>query len=189
MLLTSTDIVRGLEKMGQLALERGIELELSVVGGAIQAFVYRSRPTTKDVDCIFIKPQEARVVRKMAAIVAAEEGWEDDWLNDGPVGFVMLRDELKNGPVILKKPGITVRMPMVEQLLAMKLMAWRDPLDIADATLLLKKTVRESTRWGWVSKRSPIKIWEKVEPYLIPGYGLKAQLAFAELWEKLYGED
>jgi len=183
------DIIRGLKRMGQLARERGIEVELSLVGGAIQALVYKSRPTTKDVDCIFIKPREARVVRELAAIVAAEEDWEDNWLNDGPIGFVMLRDELKSGRVILKKPGITVRMPKVEQLLAMKLMAWRDPLDIADATLLLKKTVRENTRWGWFSKRSPIKVWEKVEPYLIPGSGLKAQLAFAELWEKLYGED
>jgi hypothetical protein len=77
-------------------------------------------------------------------------------------------------------------MPSVEQLLAMKLMAWRDPLDVMDAKLLLKETVRESAIWPF--KPRPMKIWKKVEPYLVPGLGLKAKLAFAEIWGQLYVE-
>jgi hypothetical protein len=187
--LTRRDIIRGLERMGQLARERGIGIELSMVGGAVQALVLKSRKSTKDVDCVPIEP-EARIVRQLAAIVASERDWPSDWLNDGPVGFVTKRDQLKYGRVVFKKPGIVVRIPKVEQLLAMKLMAWRDPTDMADAARLLKETVRENTVWRsrWFSKPSPIKIWEKVEPYLIPNLGLKATYAFAELWGDVYGD-
>lgn len=186
MALTRAEIARALERMGQLARERGVRIELSLVGGAVQSLVYRSRNSTRDVDCVILAPQETRIVRQLAAIVASEQDWPDDWLNEGPIGFVTMRGQLKDGRVIFKRPGIVVRMPKVEQLLAMKLMAWRDSVDIADASLLLKKTVRENS--GWFSKPSPIKIWEKVEPYLVPGLGLKAKLAFAELWGNIYGQ-
>lgn len=186
MALTRAEIARALERMGQLARERGVRIELSLVGGAVQSLVYRSRNSTRDVDCVILAPQETRIVRQLAAIVASEQDWPDDWLNDGPIGFVTMKGQLKDGRVVFKKPGIVVRMPKVEQLLAMKLMAWRDSVDIADASLLLKKTVRENS--GWFSKPSPIKIWEKVEPYLVPGLGLKAKLAFAELWGNIYGQ-
>jgi hypothetical protein len=33
------------------------------------------------------------------------------------------------------------------------------------------------------------EIWEAVEPFLVPGDELKAQYAFADLWETLYGDD
>jgi len=32
------------------------------------------------------------------------------------------------------------------------------------------------------------EIWRAVEPYLVPGDELKAQYAFADLWETLYGD-
>ena len=145
MALTRSDIVRGLKRIGELAQERGTEVELSLVGGAVQALVYRSRDITRDVDCVFIARQETRIARQLAGIVANEEDWPLDWLNDGPIGFVTRRDQLKDGRVILKKPGIVVRVPKTEQLLAMKLMAWRSDIDIADAALLLKETVRENS--------------------------------------------
>lgn len=187
--LTREDIIRGLTRLGRLARERGVEIELSIVGGAFQAVVVRSRKTTKDVDCVYLEPPETRIVRQLAAIVASEEGWPDDWLNDGPIGFVTERDKLKNGRVIFKKPGITARMPSVEQLLAMKLMAWRDLIDIKDARILLKMTIRKNSTWFWFFKPSRHEIWQKVEPYLLPHLGLKAKLAFAELWGELYGEE
>ncbi|GIK43493.1 MAG: hypothetical protein BroJett011_73260 [Chloroflexota bacterium] len=58
----------------------------------------------------------------------------------------------------------------------MKLSAWRDDVDIEDARRLLQDLsgARE-------------QVWQAVEPYLVPGAELKAQYAFLDLWESLYG--
>lgn len=57
-------------------------------------------------------------------------------------------------------------------MLAMKLSAWRDDLDIADDHLLLGRLEGERE-----------EVWAAVEPFLVPGRELKAQYAFADLWE------
>jgi len=77
---------------------------------------------------------------------------------------------------VLASPGILVKTASVEQLLAMKLSAWRDDVDIADATRLLQELSGERE-----------EIWQVLEKYLIPGAGLKAHYAFLDLWESLYG--
>lgn len=58
----------------------------------------------------------------------------------------------------------------------MKLSAWRDDVDIADARRLLRAMNGEQ-----------LQVWAAIEPYLIPGAELKAQYAFLDLWEALYG--
>jgi hypothetical protein len=80
--------------------------------------------------------------------------------------------------VLFEAPGIEVRQPAIEQLLAMKLSAWRDDVDIADASGLLKAM-------GAACDRA--EVWERLVPYLVPGRELKAQYAFEDLWESLYG--
>ena len=62
----------------------------------------------------------------------------------------------------------------------MKLSAWRDDLDIADARRLLQEIKRG---------RDQEDIWQSLEPYLVPGDELTAQYAFLDLWESLYGYD
>jgi len=74
--------------------------------------------------------------------------------------------------------GIQVRRPATAQLLAMKLSAWRDDIDIADARRLLQEM-----------SGSREDIWQAVEPYLVPGDELKAQYAFADLWETYHGDN
>jgi hypothetical protein len=32
-------------------------------------------------------------------------------------------------------------------------------------------------------------LWNRIEPYLVPGDELTAQYAFLDLWESLYGTD
>ena len=59
-------------------------------------------------------------------------------------------------------PTLRVRTLSVTQLLAMKLSAWRDDLDVEDARRL-------------------------VEPHLVPGREMKAQYAFDDLWESEHG--
>jgi hypothetical protein len=60
----------------------------------------------------------------------------------------------------------------------MKLSAWRDDIDISDASRLLEEM-----------KGNRDEIWQEVEPHLVPGDELKAQYAFADLWEAHDGKD
>ncbi len=54
----------------------------------------------------------------------------------------------------------------------------RDDIDIADARRLLQEM-----------SGSREDIWHAVEPYLVPGDELKAQYAFADLWETHNGDN
>ena len=169
------EIVEALERLGQLAEARGTKIELALVGGALMVLLYEARESTRDVDAIILAPRDANTVRELAKIVADERGWPDDWLNDGAKGFLI---GLSSGLVVFSALGIEVRSPATAQLLAMKLSAWRDDVDIADARRLLQEM-----------SGSRDEIWQSVEPYLVPGDELKAQYAFADLWETLDGDD
>ena len=79
---------------------------------------------------------------------------------------------------MISAPGIEVRSPDTVQLLAMKLSAWRDDLDINDASRLLDEIDGERD-----------EVWRMVERYLVPGDELKAQYAFADLWETRRGKN
>jgi hypothetical protein len=175
--LTRDKIVTALMRLGELALIEGYTLHLVVVGGAAMVLAYNARLSTYDIDAIFLPPPEARTVRAWAKQIASEYGWAEDWLNDAAKGYLM---GLSQGPVLLSAPGIEVRQPAVEQLLAMKLCAWRDDVDIADAARLLAELAP-------VGSKSD-EVWQRIVPYLLPGRELKAQYAFADLWETTYGE-
>lgn len=173
--ITRHEIAEALERLGQLAQQLGTRIELALVGGALMVLIYEARESTRDVDAIILAPSDAKIVRELVRIVADEHGWPHDWLNDGAKGFLR---GLSDGPVVFTGPGIEVRRPATEQLLAMKLSAWRDDVDIADARCLLQNM-----------SGSRDEIWESVEPYLTPGNEMKAQYALADLWETLYGEN
>ena len=59
---------------------------------------------------------------------------------------------------------------------AMKLSAWRDDLDVEDARRLLQEC--RGTRED---------VWREVEPFVVPGRGMKARYAFDDLWESEHG--
>jgi predicted nucleotidyltransferase len=176
-LLSRGQIIDGLERLGQLAVERGEQIELLVVGGAAMVLAYAARPATHDVDVVILSPGEAQRVRALAGQVAAEQGWAADWLTDAVKGYVV---GVSEGAVLLSRPGVTVRAPGVPQLLAMKLMAWRDKVDIEDARRLLREIPAGQGREA---------IWQQIQRYLLPGRELKAQYAFEDLWEAEYGDD
>jgi hypothetical protein len=83
---------------------------------------------------------------------------------------------VSEGETVFSAPGIVVKTPVVAQLLAMKLSAWRDDVDIADARRLLETMTGE-----------PAQLWVEIEPYVVPGSELKAHYAFLDLWEAVYG--
>jgi len=176
-LLSRHEILSALERLGQLALDDGYTLQLVVVGGAAMVLGYNARPSTQDIDALFLPPPEARIVRSWVKLIAIENNWPIDWLNDAAKGYLV---GLSVGPLLWQGPGIEVRQPAAVQLLAMKLAAWRDDVDIADAAVLLRATA------GTMARET---VWRQIVPFLLRGRELKAQYAFDDLWESVYGTD
>jgi predicted nucleotidyltransferase len=174
---TRQEIESGLWKLGELAQAKGLKIQLTLVGGAAMVLRFGARLSTRDVDAIILFPPEAKIVREWARQVAEENDWPEDWLNDGAKGYLV---GISMGDVLFQAPGIEVRAPSLEQLLAMKLSAWRDDLDISDARRLLQEVAKNRKR---------DEVWKSVEPYLVKGDELTAQYAFLDLWETLYGTD
>lgn len=171
--LSRAEIESALQRLGELAAREREQIQLVIVGGAVMLWVYQARLTTRDVDAVILAPRTTAQVRKWVKQVASERDLPDDWLNDGAKGYLI---GISRGPTIFSSLGIKVSIPSVAQLLAMKLSAWRDETDIADARRLLQELSGERE-----------KIWGEVEPYLVPGRELKAEYAFSDLWESIHG--
>lgn len=178
-LLTRSDIESALRRLGELALQQDENIELLVVGGAAMVMAFNARMATHDVDAVVLQPELARLVRRLVQQIAEELNWPPDWLNDGAKGFLM---GLSEGGVIYTAPGIVVRCPALAQLLAMKLSAWRDDVDIQDAGRLLRE-------WAGEKGGDQDAYWTETEPFVVPGQALKARYAFLDLWESMYGDD
>jgi hypothetical protein len=108
-----------------------------------------------------------------ARLVADELGLPADWLDDGAKGFV---HGLAPGAVVYSGSALRERAVAPEQLLAMKLSAWRDDVDIEDARLLLTRLQGD---------RQAIR--SRVERHVVPGRELKARLALVDLWDSVHG--
>jgi Nucleotidyltransferase of unknown function (DUF6036) len=169
--LSRDDILRALTQLAGLVRSTG-STEIAVMGGAAVVVLYEARASTRDVD-IAVLSGDSVTIRDAARRVAAEQELPDDWLNDAAKGYLQ---GLRLGPVIVQIPSVTIRALAPEQLLAMKLSAWRDDLDVADARLLLSKL--SGAKDG---------IWESLLPHLVPGRELKARYAFDDLWEASRG--
>ena len=170
--LSRATIERALLRLGELASDAGEHVSLVVVGGAALVLGYNARTSTRDVDAYLIVPPERRLTRTWVRAVARELGLPQDWLNDGATGFMQ---GVARGPVLLSGRGIMVYQAAPEQLLAMKLAAWRDIYDQTDASTLFRVV-----RSHYAGKD---QLWQAVAAYLTPFDILKASYAFEELWE------
>lgn len=89
-MLTAADLEIAFGELGQKALDKGLLLEIAMYGGAAIMLAYGQRPATRDVDAVFY--DNGQSVRRLAAEVARDHGWPEDWLNDGVKGFISHRD-------------------------------------------------------------------------------------------------
>ena len=174
--LSKYELDAGLRRLGELAVARGIEIDLVIIGGAAMVLGFAAREATKDVDVV-IRAPAAATVRQLAAALAEELGWPADWRNDAAKGFV---GQPSAGPTLLEAPGIVARAVSVEHLLALKLAAWRDDVDIGDARILLRNCPVEVARDA---------LWSRVEVFVPRGREQTAWYAFLDLWEELHGAD
>ena len=144
--LSRIRIVQALRRLGELAFEQGVTLEVSLYGGAVFTLVYGSRDATKDVDAV-VRPSD--VARNLASKVAEELGLPDDWLNDHVKQFLAEKEAKRRLTESEFGEGLRVSVPTAGYLLAMKLRACRPPLpgyagDYGDIRFLVRKMDIES---------------------------------------------
>lgn len=153
-------------------LESDPPAEITIAGGAALVLLFNARQTTKDVDAYFVRP-EPSVLRRAAEAVAERLQLPSDWLNDAAKGYFV---GLSAGDVLYHSRTLIVRAAANEQLLAMKLAAWRDAVDRADAALLLSQL-----------HGSAEDIWSAIRPFVPHALLDKASYAFEDLWEATRG--
>ncbi|MEP7120663.1 MAG: DUF6036 family nucleotidyltransferase [Byssovorax sp.] len=172
-MLSRDDIRRALLALACELEEAAIRCEIVVVGGAALVLLYGAREATKDVDVLISSAADPALIRSAVQRVGRALDLPDDWMNDAAKGYV---HGLSLGDVLLDEPALLVRAPAPHQILAMKLSAWRDDVDIEDARLLLTKLSNDRD-----------EVWRQVEQHLVPGRELKAYYAFCDLWEAEHG--
>jgi predicted nucleotidyltransferase len=116
--LGRAQITQALRRLGELAHEQKVTLEVSLYGGAVFTLVYGSRDATKDVDAVV---RQSEIAKQLALKVAKRQ------LNEADFG-----------------EGLRVSVPTAAYLLAMKLRACRPPLpgylgDYGDIRFLVRK--------------------------------------------------
>jgi hypothetical protein len=139
--LSRAQITHALRRLGELAQERRIILEVSLHGGAVFTLVYGSREATRDVDAVV---RQHEIARQLALKVAQELDLPDDWLNDRVKQFLAEKEAKRQLNAADFGEGLRVSVPTAAYLLAMKLRACRPPLpgypgDYGDIRFLVQK--------------------------------------------------
>jgi hypothetical protein len=146
--------------------------ELFLVGGGALALAHDARRTTRDVDALILGANAGRVLAAARAI-APRLGLPERWLNDEVKRFVL---HATDGPIVFQRKGLVVRAASTGHLLAMKLAAWRDEIDIADARLLLSKIPGDFET-----------VWSLIGGTVEAGARAQARYNYEDLWEDVHG--
>lgn len=104
--LDAPTINRLLGALSARLAERGESAQLFVVGGAAMALAYDRARSTRDLDAAF---EPSPVVREVAAAIAAENGLEEDWLNDAAKGFMPGADA--GARTVFESENLLVQVP------------------------------------------------------------------------------
>lgn len=133
-MLSKEQINSYLQEIADSLRSKQIDGEIILCGGAVMTWYYESRDQTRDIDAAF-SPQS--VIRDIAKDIALEDDLESDWLNDGAKGFI---DTTRMHFVtVMDLPGLKVKVPDAEAMLAMKLTSGRARgRDREDALFLMK---------------------------------------------------
>jgi hypothetical protein len=150
-MFSKEDIERGLTRLGTIALEQGKIIDIAVYGGSAIALAWGFRVATRDVDAVV--QGDPGFLRNAVKRVADEEGWPEDWLNDGVKGFLSANQELELQGTYPspQEPGLRVYVPTAEYMLALKCMAMRTEgiqgsQDIEDIRNLIRLTDMKTAR-------------------------------------------
>ena len=154
-----------LAELGQRAFAAGRTVEIVVYGGSALLLTLNRQINTGDVDAY---SRETRISSKLAAEMAEEFGWDENWLNDGVKGWLSSRDADPDVKALFKtypaedQPGLRVYTAKPEYLFAMKCRAMRvggveTNSDIDDIKLLARAI-------GLKSSQDALTLVEKFYP-------------------------
>jgi predicted nucleotidyltransferase len=74
-----------LAELGQRAFSAGRTVEIVIYGGSALLLTLNRQVNTGDVDAVFEGNKD--FIKRLAAEMAEEFGWDENWLNDGVKGW------------------------------------------------------------------------------------------------------
>ncbi len=174
-----------LTELGRRSYAAGRTIEIAVYGGSALLLTLNRQVNTADVDAVFERDKD--FVKKLAAQMAAEFGWDPYWLNNGVKGWLSAIDADPQVKALFKtypseeQAGLRVFVAKPEYLFAMKCRAMRvggveSSSDIEDIKLLARKI-------GITSSKDALALVEKFYPHnlLEP----KTRLGLEEIFSSL----
>lgn len=134
--LSRDKLLDAFDEIGRAAAAAGTQLHIAVYGGSALMLASNFRYSTQDVDVSKLEHPWPEWLRQVVDRLAAANGWQPDWFNDGVAfhlsGLADLGgDHLEFGSFPRDgAPGLIVYVPTAKYLLALKLKAIRvnDPL-------------------------------------------------------------
>jgi hypothetical protein len=155
-----------LAELGRRSYEAGRTVEIAVYGGSALLLTLNRRVNTRDVDAVFEKDKD--FIKKLASQIAAESGWDENWLSDGVKGWLSAIDADPAVKALFRtypseeQPGLRVFVAKPEYLFAMKCRAMRvggvdSSSDIEDIKLLAHAI-------GITNSRDAVTLVEKYYP-------------------------
>ncbi|WP_025033542.1 hypothetical protein [Bradyrhizobium sp. DOA9] len=118
-----------LAELGRRAFAAGRTVEIVIYGGSALLLTLNREINTGDVDAVFEGNRD--FIKKLAAEMAEEFEWDENWLNDGVKGWLSKRDSDPEVRALFKtypsedQPGLRVYTAKPEYLFAMKCRAMR----------------------------------------------------------------
>lgn len=118
-----------LAELGHRAFSAGRTVEIVIYGGSALLLTLNRQINTGDVDAVFEGNKD--FIKRLAAEMAEEFGWDENWLNDGVKGWLSNRDADPDVKALFKtypaedRPGLRVYTAKPEYLFAMKCRAMR----------------------------------------------------------------
>ena len=150
-------VISALTRLGELAEEKSIQLNLCIYGGCAMMLAYDRKRITRDIDAV-IHPLSK--VEPLIRKVEKEQGLPEDWINDDVRQFLGTRESIRELPI--EVPGIQVTVPTAGYLLVMKALACRRALpgykgDEEDLRFLIRKLEISSFQeiQEWIYKYYP----------------------------------
>ena len=154
--LSRQNINRALNYMAEYLSQRGANMTLIAVGGAVNCCVLRSRPTTHDLDFFTttLSTQDIRLLRDAGAHAAARSSIPlgGNWLNNETEGFItddvrrFLASQAAQQQPLFQDRGLTVLVApwnyaFVAKLTRMVQPGRRRPYDLDDAVAYLREWI------------------------------------------------